>query len=72
MTAIEATGAALKEIGDGGSTEDDRTGVMVQCHLCPKQKGGFGTTPARALYELAFHYDRRHRGWTIDDYRVDL
>lgn len=29
MSAIEATGAALKEIGDGGSVQDERTGVMT-------------------------------------------
>lgn len=36
-----------------------------KCHLCGKVK----TTPEsewRALYLLAFHYDRRHKGWTHD------
>lgn len=61
MSAIEATGDALDEIA---VDVDARTGVMVSCHLCGKRKGGAGTGPARALYLLAFHYDRRHRGWT--------
>lgn len=35
---------------------------FVTCHLCKKVKSA--DDEWRALYELAFHYDRRHRGWT--------
>lgn len=62
VSAIEATGEALKEIAVAG--DGVLTGVAMTCHLCGKQKGGIGTTPDRAVYLLAFHYDRRHRGWT--------
>lgn len=36
--------------------------VALGCHLCSQVKQG--PTPERVLYELAFHYDRRHKGWT--------
>jgi hypothetical protein len=39
--------------------------VAVACHLCTQIKQGADAD--RALYELAFHYDRRHKGWTTDD-----
>ena len=60
--AILAAGDALEEIN--ADVEPDGSGVLVRCHLCGKYKGGRGTSPDRALYLLAFHYDRRHRGWT--------
>lgn len=37
-------------------------GYVARCHLCPKVKWAHSSW--RALYELAFHYDRRHQGWT--------
>lgn len=36
--------------------------VALACHLCSQVKQG--ADPDRVLYELAFHYDRRHKGWT--------
>lgn len=36
--------------------------VERRCHLCGKVKKA--TTEATANYLLAFHMDRRHRGWT--------
>jgi hypothetical protein len=35
------------------------------CHICTKSKQA--NAAWRALYLLAFHYDRRHRGWTDSD-----
>ncbi len=35
---------------------------VFTCHLCQKEKRA--PHEVRALYLLAFHYDRRHRGWT--------
>lgn len=43
---------------------DDHNQLAVKCHLCPKVK--VAQDPWRALYLLAFHYDRRHPGWTHD------
>lgn len=37
-------------------------GYVARCHLCSTVK--WATTSWRALYELAFHYDRRHQNWT--------
>lgn len=34
----------------------------VRCHICGKVKDS--SNDAIALHKLAFHYDRRHRGWT--------
>lgn len=36
-----------------------------KCHLCGKVKEA--STEWRALYTLAFHYDRRHNGWTHEE-----
>lgn len=33
-----------------------------KCHLCGKVKTAM--TVQRVEYKIAFHYDRRHRGWT--------
>ena len=46
--------------------EGDRAVSLARgCHLCSQVKQG--PTPDRVLYELAFHYDRRHKGWTVAD-----
>lgn len=42
--------------------EDGTATYVAFCHLCSKVKES--TTKQRVLYELAFHYDRRHQGWT--------
>lgn len=39
-----------------------RKHINLTCHICGKVKSGLDFK--RTLYELAFHYDRRHRGWT--------
>lgn len=41
---------------------DDVVSAAFACHLCPTVKQS--RNPDRALYELAFHYERRHPGWT--------
>ncbi len=46
--------------GVGCSTCEGWT--FLTCHLCHKVKDA--STPGRAICLLAFHYDRRHRGWT--------
>lgn len=35
--------------------------ILIRCGLCSHAKSG---ETRRALYEMAFHYDRRHQGWT--------
>lgn len=39
--------------------------VERTCHLCGKTKGA--DDEWRANYVMAFHYDRRHGGWTRQD-----
>lgn len=42
--------------------EDGTATYVAFCHLCSKTKEA--TSKRRVLYLLAFHYDRRHQGWT--------
>lgn len=37
--------------------------LYLKCHICGHAK--WASTPERATYMLAFHMDRRHKGWTI-------
>jgi hypothetical protein len=39
--------------------------VERKCHLCGKTKAG--ENAKRAEYLMAFHYDRRHKGWSKDE-----
>ena len=36
--------------------------VVMRCHICGKEKEA--ESYDRATYLIAFHYDRRHPGWT--------
>ena len=38
--------------------------LYLKCHICGHRK--WASTPERATYLLAFHMDRRHKGWTTD------
>lgn len=49
------------------STDGEFVSVALACHLCSQVKQG--SDADRALYELAFHYDRRHKGWTVAEDR---
>ena len=37
--------------------------LYLRCSVCGKRK--YAGTPERAAYVMAFHMDRRHRGWSI-------
>lgn len=37
--------------------------LYLRCHVCGKHK--WASTPERAVYVLAFHMDRHHRGWSV-------
>jgi len=45
--------------------EDQEALFAFKCHLCGKEK--WSISEVNALRMLAFHYDRRHRGWTNPD-----
>lgn len=49
-------------MGLGAAVAQAQEEFQFSCHLCGKVKSA--STEWRALYELAFHYDRRHKGWT--------
>lgn len=58
VTIYEAIRDELRKAADAFDDEDH----YRSCHLCGKIKAS--ATAERADYLLAFHYDRRHPGWT--------
>lgn len=57
--AYQTISTELRNLADEFAIDTEPTRT---CHLCGKVKTA--TSDVRADYLLAFHYDRRHRGWT--------
>lgn len=62
--AMTPTELPAINVGDDEATDELVPPVKsyAVCHLCGKRKEALSAV--RAWYLLAFHYDRRHRGWT--------